>query len=202
MDFLTELWAPIVLSAVIAWIVSAIIWTVAPHRKAEWSGVTDEERFLGTIRSMSLGAGYYMFPFCGDAAQMKDEAFKKRWNEGPIGVLHVWSHRRSMGACMIGSFVFNLVASVFIAYIAWNSLDGRAGLDYLKVFQITGATAFMAYSFALIPGGIWFGKPIRSMVYDVVEGLVIGLLTGGVFGWLWAYAAGAVDAAAGAAAPG
>lgn len=198
MEFFTQLWMPIVVSALVAWIISAIIWTAMPHRKKEWGGVTDEDDFRKAITSRKLKPGNYMFPYC-EPAEMKDEAHKNRMNTGPYGTLYIWTHRRGMGACMGGSFVFNLVASFFIAYIAWQALTGQADTAYLKVFQITGATAFLTYTFALIPGGIWFGKPVRSMVYDAIEGLVIALMIAGVFGWLWPRAAEAADAAANAA---
>lgn len=202
MGFITELWAAILLSAALAWIVQAIVWTVMPHRKKEWSGVPEQDRFLGEIRGHGLKPGYYMFPYTCDMQEMKSEEFARKMKEGPVGTLHIWRRRRPMGICMGLSFAFNLIASATIAYIAWNALEGRPGVDYLKVFQITGTTAFAAYVFALVPGGIWFGKPLRSMVYDIADGLVVALLTGGVFGWLWPTAANAAEAAGGMPLPG
>ena len=184
MDFITELWMPILVSAVVAWIVQAIIWTVMPHRKSEWSKVGDDTAFKAAIKGFNLKPGYYMFPWCDDPSKTKDEAFHKAMNEPPLGTMHLWAGRRPMGLCMGWSFVFNLVASASVAYIAWNALE-RPGVEYLKVYQITGATTFLAYTYALIPGGIWFGKPIKSVVFDIADGLVIALLTGGIFGWLW-----------------
>jgi hypothetical protein len=32
---------------------------------------------------------------------------------------------------------------------------------------------------------IWFGQPWSATVKDVLDGLIYGLLTAGVFGWLW-----------------
>ncbi len=40
---LTSLWLPILLSAIIVWIASAAVWTVMPHRKNEWKGVSNED---------------------------------------------------------------------------------------------------------------------------------------------------------------
>ncbi|RMH26081.1 MAG: hypothetical protein D6693_07735 [Planctomycetota bacterium] len=198
MGFITELWIPILVSAVAAWIVQAIVWTVMPHRKKEWRKVGDDDAFKAAIRGFNLEPGYYMFPWCDDPSKAKDAEFHKKMNEPPLGTLHLWAGRRSMGACMAWSFVFNLAASVSVAYLAWEALE-RPGVDYLKVFQITGAAAFLAYTFALIPGGIWFGKPIKSMAYDVADGLAVALLTGGIFGWLWPAAQAATDAVPGAA---
>lgn len=202
MGFIAELWAAILLAAVVAWIVQAIVWTVMPHRNKEWSGVPEQDRFRGEIRAHGLTPGYYMIPYTRDSQEMKSEEFARKMKEGPVATLHVWRRRRPMGLCMGLSFAFNLIASATIAYIAWNALEGRPGVDYLKVFQITGTAAFVAYVFALVPGGIWFGKPLRSMVYDIADGLVVALLTGGVFGWLWPSAADAAEAASGLSLPG
>jgi len=191
MEFLAELWLPILLSSIVVWIASAIVWTAMPHRKAEWSAVPDEASFVATIRSSEVSAGYYMFPHW-TKEKSSDQQFQEVWKEGPHGVLHVWQKRRSMPMCMLGSFIFYLVVGAFVAYIGAEAMN--PGERYLRVFQITGTVAFMAHAFAVIPGGIWFGKPVLSMVYDVVEGLVYGLLTGGVFGWLWPAAPTAADA--------
>lgn len=185
MDFITYLWVPIVASAAAVWVLGAVIWMVMPHRKKEWRSVGDDERFQTTLRGFNLSPGYYMFPYCGGGEDMKSEKMQEMWKQGPVGTLHVWSGMRSMGACMGFSFIFNVVASTFVAYLAWNAFSNQASPNYLEVFQITATAAFMAYTFALIPGGIWFGKPIKSIMYDVVDGLVMGLVTGGVFGWLW-----------------
>ncbi len=50
---------------------------------------------------------------------------------------------------------------------------------------MVGTASFMAYAFGLIPGSIWWGKPWSATIKEVFDGLVYGLLTAGVFGWLW-----------------
>lgn len=40
MEFLTQLWLPIVVSAVIVFILSALAWTVMPHHKKDFTGRT------------------------------------------------------------------------------------------------------------------------------------------------------------------
>lgn len=194
MEFLTQLWIPIVVSAALVWVIGAVIWMAMPHRKNEWKPITNEVGFIQSVKSFELAPGFYSFPHCGDGKRMKEESFQVMLKEGPIGTVHVWHGMRSMGMCMIGSFVFYLVTSVFVAYLGWNAFEGRPAPTYLDVFQITATAAFMAYSFALIPIGIWFHKPVKNMVFDVVDGLVMGLATGGVFGWLWPSMQSAMDA--------
>jgi len=33
--------------------------------------------------------------------------------------------------------------------------------------------------------GIWMGKPWSSVIKDLADALIYGLLSAGVFGWLW-----------------
>jgi hypothetical protein len=79
--------------------------------------------------------------------------------------------------------VFTLVVSFFVAYVACHALS--AGEPYLKVFQIVGAVAFLAYAAGQLPAAIWMGKPWAVAWKEVFDGLVYGLLTAGTFGWLW-----------------
>jgi hypothetical protein len=59
------------------------------------------------------------------------------------------------------------------------------GADYLAVFRVVGTVSFMAYSFANISDSIWFGRPWKSWFLQAGDGLLYGLVTAGVFGWLW-----------------
>jgi hypothetical protein len=43
----------------------------------------------------------------------------------------------------------------------------------------------MAYSFAYWPQTIWYQRALGTTVRNTIDGLIYGLLTAGVFGWLW-----------------
>lgn len=45
--------------------------------------------------------------------------------------------------------------------------------------------ATLAYVGALPPASIWFNRIWGSIRREMFDGLVYGLLTAGVFGWLW-----------------
>ena len=57
--------------------------------------------------------------------------------------------------------------------------------DYLAVFRLTGTVAWLAYGTGIIPDAVWFGRPWSAVVKHLIDALAYGLLTGGVFGWLW-----------------
>ncbi len=178
---LPELWLPILLSAIVVFVASFLAWMALPHHKGDWKGVPDEESFLGAARSVP--PGQYMFPYCGSQAQMKDPEFKKRMEAGPHGTMTVWPGPPAMGLNLVLTFIFYIVVGIFVAYLGTHALE--RGAEYLTVFRITGTAAIMAYVFGMIPNAIWMRKSLRSLVADVIDGIVYGLLTAGIFGWMW-----------------
>jgi len=179
MEFLSELWLPIVLSSVFVWIASAIIHMVMPWHKSEWKGLPNEERVLEAISGAP--AGNYMFPFC-TMAEMKEPAFIEKQNRGPNGTVVIWPGAVNMGQNLLLTIIAYLVIGVFIAYVSWHAFMGRSP-EYLDVFRIAGTCAFMAHGLALIPHMIWFrGMRLWTVMLDAI---IYAFLTAGVFGWLW-----------------
>lgn len=183
MEELLALWLPIVLSAVLVFVASFVMHMVLSHHKKDVAKLPDEDRFLDLLRSSGAKPGMYMLPYCGDWNELKDPEKKKRYDAGPHGVLSVWSGPPAMGANLAMTFVFYLVVGVFVAYIAIAALDSDA--TYLQVFRVTGTVAIVAYCFGFVQQDIWYKRPLRNVVLDIMDGVVYGLLTAGVFGWLW-----------------
>jgi hypothetical protein len=76
-----------------------------------------------------------------------------------------------------------VVVGIFSAYVAGRAL--APGVDYLRVFQFVGATAFIGYAVALWQVSIWYARPWSLTIKETVDGLIYALLTAGTFGWLW-----------------
>jgi hypothetical protein len=126
----------------------------------------------------------YGIPYCGDAKQMKDPAFIKKMEDGPVGTLVIkQAGPPRMGGALIQSFIYNLLVAVMVAYLAGRTLG--AGAHYLQVFRVAGTATTLAYVGALFYPSIWMGKPWGVTFRDAVDGVVYGMLTAGVFGWLW-----------------
>jgi FtsH-binding integral membrane protein len=177
-----ELWLPIVLSAVGVFIVSFIAHMLVGHHNSDFTKLPNEDGFLETVRSGSIAAGQYMFPFC-DMKDMKDPEKKKRYAAGPHGVITVWPGVPNMGKNLVLTFIYYLVVGLFVAYL--GSVVLHAGEEYMRVFRVAGTAAVMAYCLGSIPGTIWFGQSWRCQVLYLIDGVVYGLVTAGVFGWLW-----------------
>jgi len=179
---LPMLWLPIVVSAVIVWIGSSVIWMGLKYENVEWRQVPGEDNLLEALRKLNLPVpGQYVFPhMMGQGADL----VAKKMEEGPVGVLLLKTPGKfGMGGHLVQMFVFYLVVGLFSAYIASHALS--ASSDYLRVFQIVGPVAFMAHGFALVPEAIWFGRTWKSVCKGLLSALILGGLTAGTFGWLW-----------------
>jgi hypothetical protein len=182
---LSSLWLPILIAAALVWIASALFWTVSPHHKKEFGKLPDEDRVLAAMRAAGVMPGHYFFPHAGSPERMKDPEFQKKLDAGPVCVLTVTTADavRNMAKPMVLSFVFYIVVSFFVAYVASRTV--AAGADYLTVFRVVGAVAFLAYGFGIFPDTIWFARGWSRAWKHVFDALVFALLTAGVFGWRW-----------------
>jgi hypothetical protein len=179
---LASLWLPVVLSAVVVWVASAIVWMALWH-KTDFKGLSDEESVRGALKSSNPAPGQYWMPFA-DQQGMKDPDVIRRFEEGPVAILTVMKPGRpGMGKNMGLALLYYLFVGIFVAYVASRYLP--VGGDYMSVFRLTSVAAFMGYGIASIPDSIWFGRPWNFTMKLLMDALIYGLLTGGVFGWLW-----------------
>lgn len=86
MEFLSDLWMPILVSAVFVWIASFLMHMVLPFHKGDWKGLPDENRVAEALSG--IPAGNYMLPH-GTMADMKDPAFQERQRRGPNGTITI-----------------------------------------------------------------------------------------------------------------
>jgi hypothetical protein len=181
---LGSLWLPILLSAVLVFIVSAIVHMVLKYHKNDYVRLPNEDAVRAAIRAGNPTPAQYILPYCSEMKQMETPEMKQKYTEGPVAVLNLMRPGvPSMGKPLTQWFLFSLVVSFFIAYIAAHAIP--AGTRYLEVFRIVGAIGFLAYGASQVQQSIWWGKPWRNTWKDVFDGLLYGLVTAGTFGWLW-----------------
>ena len=181
---LSALWAPILLAGGVTFVVSALVWMVMPHHRNDFSPPDDQDALMDAVRKNTGGPGMYYFPWAGPEGERSDE-YKARVHIGPVGILRVRDAKAvlDMRSSILKSLMLHLVVAFFVGYLAFATLP--AGTEYLKVFQVTGAAAFMAHGFIGFQESIWFGLPARVAFKHAADGLAYALLTAGVFGWLW-----------------
>jgi hypothetical protein len=179
-----SLWIPIVASAVIVFIASSIMWMVMPHHRGDTKQLPGENEIREAMRKQNPSPGLYTIPYAKDSKEMQQPEIVKKMEEGPVGILTLRKPGKpAMGKSLAQWFVYTLVVSLFVAYLAGRTLP--PGSSYLAVFRLAGTVALLAYSSALIPGAIWWGRPWRAVATEVADGILYGLLTAGTFGWLW-----------------
>ena len=181
---LAALWQPIVLSAVLVFILSAIIHMVLKYHNSDYKKLPNEDAIRAAIRSGNPEPRQYIIPYAAEMKECASPEMQQKFAEGPVGVLYL---RRpgppTMGPALTQWFLFTLMVSVFVGYVA--ALAIPPGAEYLHVFRIVGAAAFLAYAVGQLPASIWSGKPWAVAAKEVFDGLLYALVTAGTFGWLW-----------------
>jgi hypothetical protein len=181
---LSQLWLPILLSGVIVFVASSILHMVLPWHKGDFKTVPNEDRFRDAFRALSIPPGDYMVPRPARREDMRSKEFTDKMKAGPILSMTVLpAGVPAMGMYLFQWFIYCLVVSVFAAYIAGRALP--PGTVYLQVFRFAGATAFIGYALALWQGVIWYRRRATTTIKQTIDGLIYGMLTAGVFGWLW-----------------
>lgn len=183
---LSSLWLPIVLSAVATFAAGFVLWVVLPHHKTDWSALPDEGAAMTALRSQNLKPGMYHMPHAGhDKNPQANPEWIAKVEAGPPAFVVVMpkSTMLNMGPTLGKNFLYLLLMGLMVAYVGSAALP--AGTDYLKVFQVTGATALIGHSMGAFPKGIFWGWSRAAVTKEFLDGVVYALVTAGVFGWLW-----------------
>ena len=182
---MADLWWQILVAGAVCFIASFLLWAVLPFRKRFFPSMGEhEDATMDHLRMKAFGPGMYCFPHCSDPKQMKDPAFLKKMQDGPVGMIHIWARQRPMGLCMALTVLTMVAVSAIVAYLL--TLSGiPAGAPYMEVFRFAGTAAFLGYAFGGVPDAIWFGKPARYVAMMFFDALVYGALTAGVFAAFW-----------------
>ncbi len=179
-----SLWLPILLSAVLVFVVSSILHMVLTYHRADHKALPREAERLAALRGDDLKPGLYHFPHCTSPKEMGTPEMQQKLAQGPVGLLTVMPNGpMSMGKYLTTWFVFNVLVSFFVAYLTGRTVI--SGADYLAVFRVAGATAFMTYGLGGLVGSIWMGVPWSNSIRGMIDGLIYALVTAGTFAWLW-----------------
>ena len=184
MSILLALWQPIVLSAVLVFILSAIIHMVLKYHNSDYKRLSNEDAVRAAIRSGNPEPRQYIFPYAAEMKEMGSPEMRQKYAEGPVGVMYLRQPGPpTMGPALTQWFLYTLLVSIFVAYAAAHALPPEA--EYLRIFRIVGVAAFLAYGLGSLPASIWMAKPWVVAAKEVFDGLLYALVTAGTFGWLW-----------------
>jgi hypothetical protein len=178
---LQSLLHPIGLSALLAFLTTVACWLVLPHHRSDVRPLPDEAAALEALARQGLQPGVYRFPFAG-APQDRD--FREKLDRGPSGLIVVTRPRAlTVGWAFGFSVLHALAVSLGVAFVASRSL--AAGAPALSVFEVTGAVSVLAYTAALVPESLWWGRPWRMTLKAGADGVACALVTAAVFVGLW-----------------
>ena len=178
---LPMLWLPILISAVIVFIASNVLWMMLPfwHRK-DYGHLANDKPILDALSSTP--SGQYMVPSVNWQKLTAEE--KAAIQKGPGGLLLVRNPMSfSFGSKLASFFLYNVVLIAIIGYLAARALNVGAACP--QVFRFVATAGILAYSFITIPDTIWYGKPWSVTIKTIIDGIIYGLLIAGTFGWLW-----------------
>ncbi len=180
----TQLWLPILVSAALVFVASSLIHMVFGYHKGDYSKVPREDEAMAAMRQFNLAPGDYCMPRAGSMAELKNPEYQKKWAAGPVMFFTVMPNgHMGMGAQFIGWFLFSVFIGSVAAYV--TGLAYGPGADYMRVFRMASAVAFIGYAGALPTLSIWYKRSWRTTFLGMFDGLVYGMLTAGTLGWLW-----------------
>ena len=181
---LTALWIPVLLSAVLVFVVSSVIHMASPWHKNDYPRIPNEDAVRAALRPLGIPPGSYMVPRPANPKEMGSPEFAEKMKTGPVLMLQVMPNGMTpIAKNLINWFIYLVVIGIFSAY-----LTGRAfgpGTNYLTVFRFVGTTAFMGFALALWQMTIWYRRSWVITMKSTIDGLIYACLMGGVFGWLW-----------------
>ncbi len=181
MQFLSDLWMPILVSAVIVFFASFLTHMVIPLHKNDFDKLPDEDKVMDALRGVP--ASSYSMPYC-EHNKMNDPEWIAKADKGPMGIIHIWPGQVNMGKNLGLTFMFYVLVGIFVAYIGWHAFPTGSQHKYMDIFRMTGAVAFAAHGLGWMPMILWYGGKKWFWPY-FIEAIVYAMLTGGVFGWLW-----------------
>ena len=184
MTALTALWLPILLSAVIVFVVSSVIHMASPWHKSDYPKIPNEDRVRDALRPLAIPPGDYMVPRPSTRQEMTSPEFAAKVKQGPNLIVTVLPNGPwSMGRNFTLWFLYAAAVGVLAAYLTGRALP--PGAEYPRVFRLVSVTAFIGYAVALWQMSIWYRRAWSTTIKATVDGLIYALLTAGTFGWLW-----------------
>lgn len=173
-----DLWIPIVASGFASHVLSTIAWTAIHHHDREWNKAPNEDRLMDEI-AKGIPPGQYIFPHTCDGKEAATQEFKDKQKKCS-GILIVWPNPIQMGKAIGLTFTYFMVVAFVIGYLA--SLALPPGSSFLKVFQFATTCAMLPFCFGQFPFVFWFR---RTVLLEVIDGLVFAIATGLIFASLW-----------------
>jgi hypothetical protein len=182
MTVLAHLWLPILLSAIVVFALSAASHMVLPWRRNEWGRITDAGALQGAVRG--LAPGQYGFPAAPDQKQQMTKEWQDRWAAGPSG----WLTLARPGPMSMGrNMALSLLVFLFVAFVDAYLTAHMVGspVRFYSLARVVFTVAFLSFAVGPIFNSIWYSRPWRAYLSDLVDAVLFSAAMAVVFGLLW-----------------
>lgn len=185
MNSLLALWLPILLSAVVVFVLSSIIHMVIKWHASDYRGFANEDAIRDAIRAGNPTPGRYAIPNCGDMKNMKSEAMIAKYQQGPVGHVVIGPNGTpNMGKYLGTWFLWALIVAIVAAFVA-SQIFGLNPTRARAAAKLVGTITFVAHGFGTITESIWMMRPWSSSVKNLLDAAIYGVGSALVFFWLW-----------------
>jgi hypothetical protein len=185
MHYVLALWLPILLSAVVVFVISSLIHMVFKWHASDYHGFANEDAVRNVIRAGNPAPGGYVVPYCKDMKDMGSEAMLQKYREGPVGHFTIGaSGAPNMGKYLGLWFLWSLAVAAIAAYLT-TQLLGLHPPYAVKAGKLFGAITFIAYGFGSVTESIWMMRPWSSTAKHLLDAALYGVGSGLVIFWLW-----------------
>src|SRR5258708_7521444 len=178
MNTLPSLWLPILLSAVVVFVISSLIHMVVKWHAGDYTALSNEDAVRDAIRAGNPAPGRYVMPHCPDMKDMGSEAMKKKYAEGPVAhVTLVAPCLPNMGKYLGLWFLWSLAIAAVAGFLA-SRLIGMDHAHCRAAAKLVFAVTFIAHGFGTVTESIWMGRPWSSSAKNLLDAALYAIGTG------------------------
>lgn len=185
MNALLSLCLPILLSAVVVFVISSLVHMVIKWHASDYGGFANEDAVREAIRAGNPTPGRYVVPHCPEMKDMSSEAMLRKYREGPVGHFTLGPTGVPVLGKFLGMwFVWSLIVATVAAYLAVR-IHGLDQSHARGAAKLVGAVIFIAHGFGTVTESIWAMRPWSSSARYLLDAALYGIGSGFVFLWLW-----------------
>ncbi len=185
MNHLLALWLPILLSAVVVFVISSLIHMVFKWHASDYGRLANEDAVREAVRAGAAKPGRYVIPYCADMKDMASESMQRKYAEGPIAHFTVGPNGQpNMGKYLGLWFAWSLVVAIIAAFLTTQTV-GTYPQFARKAAKLFGSIVFIAHGFGTVTESIWMMRPWSSTAKYLLDSALYAVGSGLVFYWLW-----------------
>ena len=184
MHTLAALWLPILLSAVVVFVISSLVHMVFKYHASDYGTVANEEAIRAAVNTNPPAPGRYVIPHCKDMKDMSSPEMLKKYQEGPVMHFTILPKGMpNMGKYLGLWFVWSLVIAAVAGWLTAKVYG--VGVPPLGAAKFFAVVTFIAHGFGTITESIWVGRPWSSSAKYVLDAALYAVGSGAVVYWLW-----------------